>query len=138
MPSPKILVAEDDCAILDLLRIRLELAGYSTLYARDGMAAITEITRNVPDGVILDIGLPRRDGFEVLGAIRSNRRTWGIPVLMLTARHDSTDVQRAIANGAQDYLAKPFDDQKLLARVARLVRKPANSNASSPSSICEI
>jgi DNA-binding response OmpR family regulator len=120
------------------LRIRLELAGYSTFYARDGIAAITGITKNLPDGIVLDIGLPHRDGFEVLHAIRSNRRTWSIPVLMLTARHDSSDVQRAIANGAQDYLSKPFDDQKLLARVARLVRKPANSKSQSSGTICKI
>jgi len=138
MPSPRIFIAEDDGAILDLLRIRLELAGYSTLYARDGIEAITSITKSLPDGIILDIGLPHRDGYEVLRAIRSNRRTWSIPVLMLTARHDSSDVQRAIANGAQDYLAKPFEDQKLLARVARLVRKPANSNSQSSGKICQI
>jgi len=122
MANPKIFIAEDDDAILELLRIRLEIAGYSTFFARDGAAALTGIDKIMPDGIILDIGLPVRDGFEVLRAVRANRRLHAIPILMLTARHDVTDVQRAIGYGAQDYLTKPFDDQKLLARVARLLR----------------
>jgi DNA-binding response OmpR family regulator len=138
MRSQNIFIAEDDSGILDLLRIRLELAGYSTSYARDGQAAITGINSGVPDGVILDIGLPTLNGFEVLRSIRAHQRTRDIPVLMLTARHDSSDVQRAILNGAQDYLTKPFDDQKLLARVARLVRTPARPKPSAFQSVCEI
>lgn len=129
MPSPRIFIAEDDDGILDLLRIRLELAGYSTSYARDGLDALTAIANIVPDAVILDIGLPTRDGFEVLRGMRVSTRLRNIPVLMLTARHDSSDVQRAIQSGAQDYLAKPFDDQKLLVRVARLVRKAPQRSA---------
>ena len=124
MPNPKIFIAEDDDAILELLRIRLEIAGYSTFFARDGVAALTGIDKIMPDGIILDIGLPLRDGFEVLRAVRANRRLHAIPILMLTARHDVSDVQRAIGYGAQDYLTKPFDDQKLLARVARMLRPP--------------
>ena len=122
MPNPKIFIAEDDDGILELLRIRLEIAGYSTFFARDGQAALAGIDKFMPDGIILDIGLPLRDGFEVLRAVRANRRLHAIPVLMLTARHDVSDVQRAIGYGAQDYLTKPFDDQKLLARVARMLR----------------
>lgn len=138
MRSQRIFIAEDDGGILDLLRIRLELAGYSTSYARDGQAAIAGITSGVPDGVILDIGLPTRNGFEVLRNIRTHPRTRDIPVLMLTARHDSSGVQRAILNGAQDYLTKPFDDQKLLARVARLVRSPAGRTPSASQSVYQI
>jgi DNA-binding response OmpR family regulator len=138
MPSPMIFIAEDDDTILDLLRIRLELAGYSTKFARDGLAAVNGIKRQIPDGIVLDIGLPIWDGFEVLNAIRTDRRTAHIPVLMLTARHDSSDVKRAIAAGAQDYLSKPFDDQKLLARVARLVRKSANTDPKSSGTVCRI
>lgn len=129
MRSHKIFIAEDDAGILDLLRVRLELAGYSTGYARDGLTAISGITNSMPDAVILDIGLPLRDGFEVLRSIRASARTRDIPVLMLTARHDSADVQKAIACGAQDYLAKPFDDQKLLVRVGRLIQMKSRQKA---------
>jgi two-component system OmpR family response regulator len=125
MPNPTVFIAEDDNTILELLRIRLGVAGYATLYARDGIAAIAGIGNSLPNAVVLDIGLPKCDGFEVLQALRANVRTRNIPVLVLTARHDASDVQRAIACGAQDYLAKPFDDQKLLARVARLLKKVA-------------
>jgi DNA-binding response OmpR family regulator len=138
MPSKRIFIAEDDAGILDLLRIRLELAGYSTSHARDGQAAIVAITTCAPDAVILDIGLPTRNGFEVLQNIRAHRRTRDVPVLMLTARHENSDVQRAILAGAQDYLAKPFDDQMLLARVARLVRIAPKKLPSGFDSVCEI
>ena len=138
MRSQRVFIAEDDSGILDLLRIRLELAGYATSYARDGQAAISGITNGVPDAVVLDIGLPTRNGFEVLRAMRSHPRTRDIPVLMLTARHDSADVQRAILDGAQDYLTKPFDDQKLLVRVARLLRRPAGHKPSACQSVYEI
>ncbi len=110
MGSRTIFVAEDDNAIRDLLRIRLEVAGYNVHFARDGQAAIDGIMNLIPNGVVLDIGLPQVDGFEVLKTIRSYKRTKDVPVLMLTARHDAQDVKRAIAAGAQDYLAKPFED----------------------------
>ena len=132
MANEKIFIAEDDAGILDLLRVRLELAGYATRYARDGQAAISGIMNDLPDAIILDIGLPIRNGFEVLRAIRANLRTRDIPVLMLTARHESSDVQKAIAEGAQDYLAKPFDDQRLLARVNRLVTMRQKAAAAKP------
>ena len=129
MPNPTVFIAEDDEAILELLRIRLELARYSTIFARDGRAAIDGIIKHMPDAIVLDIGLPNCDGFEVLQTVRENSKTRDIPVLVLTARHDTGDVQRAILCGAQDYLAKPFDDQKFLARVARLVKNAASSKS---------
>jgi DNA-binding response OmpR family regulator len=129
MTRPKILIAEDDDIVLDLVRIRLELTGYDTLYARNGHEALEKITSIVPDAVILDIGLPYRNGLDVLRTIRANMRTRAIPVLMLTARHKSEDVRGAIAAGAQDYLTKPFDDQKLPARVARLLKRPVSHTA---------
>jgi len=125
MRSPRVFIAEDDDGVLDLVRVRLELAGYSTSFARDGVAAASGILNELPDAVILDIGLPLRSGFEVLQEIRANVRAQDIPVLMLTARHESSDVQKALSLGAQDYLAKPFDDKKLLVRIGRLVQMRA-------------
>lgn len=120
----RILIAEDDPAILDLVRTRLELSGYATLAARDGYRALEGIRTNRPAAVILDIGLPGMTGYDVLTALRRTERSRLLPVLMLTARHGAEDVKKAIALGARDFVAKPFDDQQLLARVARLVRKP--------------
>jgi DNA-binding response OmpR family regulator len=123
MPRPRIVVADDTEQIVELVVTRLELAGYQTFVARDGFQALEVIADVAPHGVVLDIGMPGRDGFQVLAAMKATPKTSAIPVLMLTARNAQADVQRAIACGARDYLAKPFDDQVLLARVAKLVRR---------------
>ena len=123
MPKPRIVVADDTEQIVDLVVTRLELAGYQTFVARDGFAALQVISDVAPHGVVLDIGMPGRDGFQVLQAMKANPKTSAIPVLMLTARNAQADVRRAIACGARDYPAKPFDDQVLLARVAKLLRR---------------
>jgi two-component system OmpR family response regulator len=130
LTNPKIFIAEDDDAILELLKIRLEDAGYETFHATDGLTAVSEIYKIAPDAVILDIGLPKLDGFGVLEQIRSTPRYWKTPVLMLTARHAAADVKRAIDAGAQDYLAKPFEVGELLVRLTRHLRgraRPANT-----------
>jgi DNA-binding response OmpR family regulator len=118
----KIFIAEDDEAILELLKIRLKAANYDTAHASDGVKAVAEISKTAPDAIILDIGLPNLDGFGVLAAVRCNPRFWKTPVVMLTARHASADVKRAIDAGAQDYLAKPFEVGELLVRLTRLLR----------------
>jgi DNA-binding response OmpR family regulator len=117
-----VLVAEDDESVRELLVTRLELAGYATATARDGVEALDVIGSLRPHAVILDIGLPGLDGFGVLKCLREDRSLRDIPVLVLTARNSSRDVGVAIGLGAKDYMSKPFDDQRLLTRVARLVR----------------
>jgi len=125
MPGRKIFIAEDDLAIVELLRIRLELAGYQTFHAKTGRSAIDGIHQTKPDALLLDIGLPIYDGFQVLRSIRASPSVSDTPAMMLTARHHSADVQRALLLGAQDFVTKPFDDQKLIARVNRLVERKA-------------
>ena len=120
---PRIFIAEDDGAIVDLLTARLEGAGYETRHARNGWRALEGIQVMTPDAVLLDINMPGMDGFAVLKSLRQSRHLAAIPVLMLTARGAREDVAKAISLGARDYLTKPFDDQELLVRVARLVRK---------------
>lgn len=121
---PRILLAEDDSAIHDLIVMRLGLAGYHTLSARDGCEALALMRRARPDAVVLDINMPGLDGFAVLDSMSRSPLLAPIPVLVLTARHAAEDVRRAIKLGASDYLAKPFDDTRLLARVARLCSPP--------------
>lgn len=118
----KIVIAEDDPGIFELLTVRLELAGYHTIGARDGYQAIDRIRHSQPSIVVLDIGMPYLDGFGVLEFLQQHATERYIPTLVLTARHSETDVQRAIGLGAADFLAKPFDDRQLLIRVARLVK----------------
>lgn len=124
MPVSTILVAEDDAPIRELIGTRLQLAGYDVVLARTGSEAVSRIL-NIPlQGVVLDINMPQIDGFEVLKIMQETPSVSRTPVLMLTARHAEADVRRALVLGARDYLTKPFSEQQLVARVARLLRKP--------------
>jgi DNA-binding response OmpR family regulator len=124
MPVSTILVAEDDAPIRDLIRTQLEAAGYDVIVARTGSEAIARAL-NVPvQGMVLDINMPEVDGFGVLKVLQETPSLRRTPVLMLTARHTASDVRQALALGARDYLTKPFSEQQLVARVARLLRKP--------------
>lgn len=128
-PRPKILVAEDDPGVRDILRARLSQAGYELQMARTGREALERIVSWKPAAVVLDINMPELDGFGVLEALRQH----GVqppPTLVLTARHTSDDVRRAVQLGARDYLTKPFTEAQLLARVGRLFHVPRASRAS--------
>jgi two-component system OmpR family response regulator len=128
----RIFIAEDDRNLLELLTTRLSLAGYDTVFGRDGWEAIDGIHSTRPDAIILDVSMPRLDGFGVLRHIRKSPLVANIPVMMLTARNAPGDVKEALALGARDYLAKPFSDALLLARLARLLRaRPVAPTASS-------
>ena len=115
-----ILIAEDDAEIRHLIRERLESAGYETRLARTGHEALNALSGWRFAGVVLDIAMPELDGFGVLEGMR--RLPDPPPVLMLTARYGANDVSRALALGARDYLTKPFSEQQLMSRMARLLR----------------
>ena len=121
----RIFVAEDDRLVLDLIRTRLLLADYDVSFGRDGWEAIRGIRDNPPTAILLDINMPKLDGFGVLEELKRHPNTASIPVMALTARNAPDDVQRAIKLGARDYLSKPFKDAQLIARVSRLVRMTA-------------
>lgn len=123
-PRRRILVVDDDPAILELITLRLDLAGYETRTARDGADALRAIHETKPAAMILDINMPYMDGFEVLERLRGSGALARLPTMVLTARNNVEDVRRAISLGARDYMAKPFDDRMLLSRVARLLRPP--------------
>jgi len=127
--GPRVLVVEDDPMMLELICTRLSLAGYRTMHARNGLEGLDQLRDMKFDGMILDINMPRLDGFGVLRQMRIlGNRT---PTMVLTARNQGADVQQAIQLGARDFLSKPFEDQKLLARVARLTR-PAPAQRPAP------
>lgn len=130
--SPSILIAEDDPLIRELVRTRLDIAGYATRVVADGVAALRQCGLSRPDAVILDINMPELSGFEVLTTLRKASATRSLPVLMLTARHASEDVARAVKLGANDYLTKPFQDAQLLYRVARLLKARGPAVAAPP------
>jgi two-component system OmpR family response regulator len=129
-----VLVVEDDVMIRELIRTRLEIAGYSVAWAATGPEGLQACLHAPPRALVLDVNLPGLSGFDLLQQLQTKRRV-PPPTLMLTARHAAGDVKRAIALGAKDYLTKPFDDAQLLRRVARLLRtprQPAAAEAPSP------
>ena len=113
--------------VLELVTTRLDLAGFQTFYARNGVEGLNRIRDLRPDGMVLDLNLPVMDGLTVLSHLKSNG-TYFPPTLVLTARNSPADVKTAIATGARDFLTKPFKDDQLIARVGRLVRKPLPSS----------
>jgi DNA-binding response OmpR family regulator len=115
-----ILLVEDTTDLAQVIVRELEAAGYQTLCASDGMAALELHARRHPDLVILDWMLPKLDGLEVL---RQIRQTSAIPVLMLTARDEEADRVIGLEVGADDYLTKPFSMRELIARVRALLRR---------------
>lgn len=128
----RVFIAEDDRNLMELLITRLSLAGYETAFGRDGWEALDGIHSTHPAAIILDVNMPRLDGFGVLRHLKKSPSVANIPVMMLTARNAPGDVKEALSLGARDYLAKPFSDAMLLARVARLLRpRPAAPKARS-------
>lgn len=122
-PSHLMLVVEDDEAIQELIVHSLEGAGYATICAGDGVAALEILRSRHVDGVLLDVNMPRMDGFSLLERMRGTGDMRAIPVLMLTAQSAPEDIRRAIQLGAIDYIGKPFEQRQLLRRVARMLAR---------------
>ncbi len=116
----RILVVEDEALIADAIAARLRSEGYEVQQAADGPAGVAMAQRFQPDLVLLDLMLPGLDGLEVCRQIQKDRH---VPVMMLTARDDETDLVVGLAVGADDYLTKPFSMRELVARVQALLRR---------------
>ncbi len=116
----RILVVDDDADIRQLLRELLERIGYTVDEAEDGKTALRKLFANAPSLVILDVTMPELDGYQTLERIRDLS---DVPVLMLTARTQELEKVRGLSAGADDYVAKPFGRQELLARVQALLRR---------------
>lgn len=121
MPGETILIVEDDPQIGQAIRFRLQREGFLPILTTDTRSADEELQRNIPNLIILDIGLPIEDGFGWL--TRKPELAKSIPVLMLTARGKTEDKVRGLGLGADDYLTKPFEFAELLARIAAILRR---------------
>jgi DNA-binding response OmpR family regulator len=114
---PLVLVADDDADILALVRFRLERAGCTVLAASDGQTALELALDAEPDLAVLDVTMPRLDGYEVTRRLREREATRRIPIILLTARVQEADVQQGVDAGADEYVTKPFSPLELGARV---------------------
>ena len=132
MANQKILIVDDDANICELLRLYLEKDGFDTFVAEDGRAALSAVDSFSPDLILLDIMLPRLDGWQVCREIRKNHTT---PIIMLTAKGETFDKILGLELGADDYVTKPFDTKEIIARVRAVLRR---SNDPDKSDIKEV
>ena len=135
MVGSKVLIVEDDRTLLEVLQYNLAREGYDVLTAADGAAGLETARSGKPDLVILDVMLPKMDGYEVCRILRQETT---VPIMMLTARTEETDRVVGLEVGADDYVTKPFSMRELMARVramlrrAEMMKKEAVSSARGP------
>ena len=123
MAKAKILVVDDEEDIRELVELNLSHEGFKVLLCETGEEALEKAGSELPDLIILDLMLPGIDGLEVCKKLKSNMKTENIPVVMLTAKGEESDVVTGLEVGADDYITKPFSGKVLVARVRRLLRK---------------
>ena len=121
-PRPLVLVVEDDAANRSLLIAQLERAGFDAVATADGTEGLAAVTEVRPDVVLLDVGLPGLDGHEVCRRLRLDPRTIALPVILVTGQSSVEDIVRGLDAGADDFLAKPYDEAVLLARLRSATR----------------
>lgn len=120
MPNEKILVVDDDSNICELLRLYLEKEGYAVKIVNDGVSAVNAFKQESPDLMILDIMLPKLDGWQVC---REIRKFSDKPIIMLTAKGETFDKVLGLELGADDYMTKPFDTKEMVARIKAVLRR---------------
>jgi two-component system, OmpR family, alkaline phosphatase synthesis response regulator PhoP len=125
--TKEILIVEDEADILELIRYMLEKEGFAVRGVQDGEAALREIRQRKPDLVLLDLMLPGMDGLEICRRLRDGSETEDLPVVMLTARGEESDVVAGLNLGADDYITKPFSPKVLVARVRTVLRRGRRS-----------
>ncbi len=123
LAKPTILIVEDEAPLLTLLRYNLEKQGFRVEEAADGQEALLRVAETKPDLIVLDWMLPSLSGLEVCRQIRRRPNTRDLPIIMVTARTEDQDAVRALDTGADDYIAKPFAMEALLARIRALLRR---------------
>lgn len=123
----EVLIVDDEDSIRELLKFNLEKSGYLTREAKDGLAAVLS-AKERPDLILLDLMLPEMDGLEVCRALKSDVKTAGIPVIMLTAKNEEIDKILGLELGADDYMTKPFSPRELIARIKAVLRRTSKEH----------
>ena len=116
-----ILLVDDEPDLLDSLSVRLRASGYNVLVAVDGLEALKKARSQGPDLIVLDLMLPKMDGYKVARLLKFDHRYSQIPILILSARGQDLDMEKGKSAGADDYLVKPFDSTDLLSRIQKLL-----------------
>jgi len=130
--KPKILIVEDEPGIADTLQYALRIDGFDPVWVATGEDAVAQVRDAAPALVILDVGLPDTNGFEVFKRVRAFA---DVPVIFLTARSDEIDRVVGLELGADDYVAKPFSPRELVARVRSILRRAATKPAATPAAV---
>lgn len=123
----KVLVADDDPAIQELIRLNLEVQGYEVVIASNGVETVRKALSERPDLIILDILMPEMDGYEVMRLLKNSEETSNIPIIVLTAYASDAGALVSWMEGAEGYLAKPFNPDELLMLVERVLASPEKS-----------
>ncbi len=121
MSAKKILVVDDEPQLADMVKIRLEANNYLVLTAYDGQEALEKARKEKPDLIVLDLMLPKMDGYKVCGLLKADTRHNKIPIIMFTARAQDSDIKMGKEVGADAYITKPFEPQALLAKIKALL-----------------
>lgn len=122
--TQRVLVVEDEPNIVESLNFLMKQEGFDVKIAQDGTTALRIMESDVPDLVVLDVMLPRRDGYDVCKAIRANHKLAGVRILMLSAKGRELDRRKGLELGADDYMTKPFSTRDLVGRVRALLGLP--------------
>ena len=127
MAPATVLVVDDDPVILKLLEVNFEMEGFQVARASDGAEGLERARAVLPDIVILDVMMPRMTGYEVAKALREDESTAHIPIIFVTARAQSSDVEKGMELGVEDYVTKPFDPLDLIERVNAILAREGNA-----------
>lgn len=127
MAHEKILIIEDEKDILELIAFNLECSGYTVFKASNGEDGIPLAEKEFPDLILLDLMMPGMDGFDVCRILKQEKKTRKIPIIMLTARGEDTDIVSGLELGAEDYVTKPFSPKILIARIRTVLRRSKGS-----------
>jgi PleD family two-component response regulator len=132
VPKPRILIAEDELNLRQVLTLQLENAGYEVIEAEDGQVALDTAQRVCPDLVLLDVMMPQMDGYEVCRRLRASYVTRHIPIIMLTARHEEDARINGLEGGANDYVTKPWGRRELVLRIKNALEWSRQQRSASP------
>ena len=123
IPKPKgtILIVDDEIQLVEMVKMRLEAAGYEIIAAYDGQDGFDKAKRDKPDLIVLDLMLPKMDGYKVCGLLKNDARYSTIPIIMFTARAQEEDASLGKDLGAEEYITKPFDPRALLSKIKGLL-----------------